>query len=125
MEDFKIIEDTCNQKCGPGVSVGGQCIIEIKGHFFLIVELESKSGCSEFDRILVMEISPSSFQFLCSQGVKPCKVFNRPPVFCDRGVILRCTFMVGNHAYNIFEDGGMRGCEKLVVVKTPICNICE
>lgn len=127
MEDMKMIEEMIEHKvmCNPGIVIGAQCIVEIKGHFFLLVELESKSGQTEFERVLVIEISAAAFQFLCEKGVKPCKVVHKIPMCHDKEVEIKCTFIVGDKAFIVVEVEGMHGCDKLVIVKSPICCVCD
>lgn len=129
MDDMNMVDDMVNSQAmydyNQGVVIGAQCIVEIQKHYFLLVELEAKSGRREFEKVLVIELSCAAFEFLREKGVKVCEVRDKmpaPPM--GKHLELKCTFIVGNQAYIIFEAEGMCGCsDKLIIVKSPICNI--
>lgn len=129
MKDMNVVDEGMSKELmygyKPGLEIGAQCIVEIQRHYFLLVELEAKSGRKEFERVIVLELSPAAYEFLREKGVKMCEVKDKVPEIPGKRLELKCTFVVGNQAFIIFEAEGYCGCDKLIVVKSPLCCICD
>lgn len=106
-----------------GVVISAQCRVEIQGRFFLLLELEVGSGMNELERVLVLEISRALFNLL--QGrVDLCEIRNTLPTVPPGGTLeIRCTFVIGNVAYIVFEIEGVSVRDRLVIVRSPLCDI--
>lgn len=103
--------------CNPSVTLGAQCIVQIGTRFFFLVELELP-----VERVIVIEITANEFALLRTAGVPVCPILTAVPTpVAGTTVELRCTFIVGEEAFIVFEIENAR--ERLVIVRSPLCPI--
>lgn len=107
-----------NCNCDPAVTLGAQCIVQIDGRFFLLVEIETP-----VERVIVIAITAAQFTALRLAGVPVCPIVNQvPTAVAGTTVELRCTFIVGNEAFIVFEIES-NTMERLIIVRSPLCTI--
>lgn len=116
-------KDEVNKKCcyGKGLDIASQCVVEVCGHFYLLVELEASDRKADFERLIIIEITRQAYEFLLSVCVPKCHVYDSIPEHIEKKLKLKCTFIVENKAYIVFEVSKC-GYDKMIIVKSPICN---
>jgi hypothetical protein len=101
--------------------IAAACRVQLRGRFFLIIELEIGSGANEIERVFVIEISRALFNALAGR-VDLCEVRNDLPTPPQGTTLeLRCTFVLGNEAFIVFEIENMR--DRLVIVRSELCTV--
>lgn len=116
------LENLINQLISDrNIVIGAICRVRIDGNFFLIVDFEIGTGPNAIDRIIVIQISQALFTALIG-NVPVCEVRDTIPTPPQGTTLqLRCTFVVGNEAFIVFEiENAM---DRIVIVRSDLCTV--
>lgn len=99
-------------------SIGANCIAEINGNFFLLVEIE----IGDFEDVFVFRISAALAAQLLRSGVELCEIVTTIPTPSPgTEVNLICVFVVGENAFLVFNVENTT--DELVLVRVPLCTV--
>ncbi len=98
---------------------GANCIAEINGNFFLLVEIQ----IGNLEEVFVIRISAAQAAQLINAGVKLCQIATTIPTPTPgTEVTLVCAFVEGQNAFLVFNVRTTTTSE-LVLVRTPLCTV--
>lgn len=101
-------------------SIGANCIAEIDGKFFLLVEIE----IGDFEQVIVIRISAALAAQLLRAGVELCEIVTTIPTpIPGTQVNLICAFVVGENVFLVFNVENET--DELVLVRVPLCTVIE
>lgn len=85
------------------ISIGANCILQIRNRFFLVVEIEVEAGNVAFEEFVFIRISRREAMELLNAGVERCKISNRVPMMDNLEVEFICVLIVGSEAFAVFD----------------------
>ena len=85
------------------ISIGANCIVQIRNRFFLLVEIEVEAGNVAFEEFVFIRISRQEAMTLLNAGVKPCEIKTRVPRSNDVEVEFICILIVDGEAFAVFD----------------------
>lgn len=112
------------QRCNDPISIGGTCVAQIDGRFFLLIEIEIEIEVigNEREEVIIFEITAAQAAALIAAGVMRCQIVNTIPTPSPgQEVNLICTFVVGENAFLVFNVEN--ATDRLVLVRVPLCTI--
>lgn len=110
------------QRCNDPISIGGTCVAQIDGRFFLLVEIEIEVIGNEREEVIIFEITAGQAAALIAAGVMRCQIVNTIPTPSPgQEVNLICVFVVGQNAFLVFNVEN--ATDRLVLVRVPLCTI--
>jgi hypothetical protein len=100
------------------ISIGANCIVEIRNRFFLLVEIEVEAGNVEIEEFVFIRISRQEARALLDAGVQRCEVVTRVPRSDDVEVEFICILIVDGEAFAVFDvENDM---DEAVLVEIPL-----
>lgn len=100
------------------ISIGANCIVEIRNRFFLLVEIEVEAGNVEIEEFVFIRISRQEARALLDAGVQRCEVVTRVPRSDDIEVEFICILIVDGEAFAVFDvENDM---DEAVLVEIPL-----
>jgi hypothetical protein len=104
------------------ISIGGTCIADINGRFFLLVEIEIVASGVDIQEVLAFRLTPEEAQALIAADIQICRIVNEiPEPGPEQEVEFKCVLIVGSQAFLVFEIEN--STEELVLVRSEICPI--
>ncbi|OAH52925.1 MULTISPECIES: hypothetical protein [Bacillaceae] len=85
------------------VSIGANCLVEIKNRFFLLVEIEVEAGNVEIEEFVFIELSKREAKAVSRAGVEPCTIKSCIPRSDDLEVEFICILIVDGKAFEVFD----------------------
>ncbi len=85
------------------ISIGANCIVQIRNRFFLLVEIEVEAGNVAFEEFVFIRISRQEAMTLLNAGVKRCEITTRVPRSNDVEVEFICILIVDGEAFAVFD----------------------
>jgi len=100
------------------ISIGANCIVQIRNRFFLLVEIEVEAGNVEIEEFVFIRISRREAMTLLNSGVQRCEISNRIPRPDGLEVEFICILIVDGEAFEVFdvEDN----VDEAVLVRIPL-----
>lgn len=106
------------------VFIGSNCIIENRGRFFLLAEIEAKVPGVEIDPVVIIRITRRQAERLLQNGVKRCRIFSRiPPTPPGLEREFKCIFQDRCDAFRIFEFEN--SIDEAFLVRTSLERACQ
>ncbi|MFP5115328.1 hypothetical protein ACSU64_23540 [Bacillaceae bacterium C204] len=100
------------------ISIGANCIVEIRNRFFLLVEIEVEAGNVAFEEFVFIRISRQEARALLDAGVQRCEVVTRVPRSDDVEVEFICILIVDGEAFAVFDVEN--DTDEAVLVEIPL-----
>ena len=100
------------------ISIGANCIVEIRNRFFLLVEIEVEAGNVEIEEFVFIRISRQEARALLDAGVQRCEVVTRVPRSDDVEVEFICILIVDGEAFAVFDVEN--DTDEAVLVEIPL-----
>jgi hypothetical protein len=85
------------------ISIGANCIVQIRNRFFLLVEIEVEAGNVEIEEFVFIRISRREAMTLLDAGVERCEITTRFPRPDDVEVEFICILIVDGEAFAVFD----------------------
>ncbi|EKN67763.1 hypothetical protein BAZO_07774 [Schinkia azotoformans LMG 9581] len=85
------------------ISIGANCVLQIRNRFFLVVEIEVEAGNVAFEEYVFIRISRGEAMTLLDAGVERCEISNRVPMMDNLEVEFICVLIVGRDAFAVFD----------------------
>ena len=85
------------------ISIGANCIVQIRNRFFLLVEIEVEAGNVEIEEFVFIRISRREATTLLDAGVELCEIRTSFPRSNDVEVEFICVLIVGVDAFAVFD----------------------
>jgi hypothetical protein len=100
------------------ISIGANCIVQIRNRFFLLVEIEVEAGNVAFEEFVFIRISRQEARALLDAGVKRCEITTRVPLSDDLEVEFICILIVDGQAFAVFDVEN--DTDEAVLVEIPL-----
>lgn len=101
------------------ISIGANCIVQIRNRFFLLVEIEVEVGNVEIEEFVFIRISRQEAMRLLNSGVERCEISNRIPRSDDVEVEFICVLIVNGEAFAVFDVENAMDEAVLVRISLP------
>jgi|SRR3954454_13340755 hypothetical protein len=85
------------------ISIGANCIVQIRNRFFLLVEIEVEAGNVEIEEFVFIRISRREARTLLDAGVELCEIRTSFPRSNEVEVEFICVLIVGVDAFAVFD----------------------
>ncbi|MBT2698833.1 hypothetical protein J7E79_15650 [Bacillus sp. ISL-40] len=100
------------------ISIGANCIVQIRNRFFLLVEIEVEAGNVAFEEFVFIRISRQEARTLLDAGVNRCEITTRVPRSDDVEVEFICILIVDGEAFAVFDVEN--NTDEAVLVEIPL-----
>jgi hypothetical protein len=100
------------------ISIGANCIVQIRNRFFLLVEIEVEAGNVAFEEFVFIRISRQEARTLLDAGVQRCEITTRVPRSDDVEVEFICILIVDGEAFAVFDVEN--DTDEAVLVEIPL-----
>ena len=100
------------------ISIGANCIVQIRNRFFLLVEIEVEAGNVAFEEFVFIRISRQEARTLLNAGVQRCEITTRVPRSDDVEVEFICILIVDGEAFAVFDVEN--DTDEAVLVEIPL-----
>ncbi|SMQ81232.1 hypothetical protein SAMN05444673_4202 [Bacillus sp. OV166] len=100
------------------ISIGANCIVQIRNRFFLLVEIEVEAGNVAFEEFVFIRISRQEARTLLDAGVHRCEIRTRVPRSDDVEVEFICILIVDGEAFAVFDVEN--DTDEAVLVEIPL-----
>jgi hypothetical protein len=100
------------------ISIGANCIVQIRNRFFLLVEIEVEAGNVAFEEFVFIHISRQEAMTLLAAGVHRCEITTRIPRSDDVEVEFICILIVDGEAFAVFDVEN--DTDEAVLVEIPL-----
>lgn len=85
------------------ISIGANCLVQIRNRFFLLVEIEVEAGNVEIEEFVFIRISRQEAARLMDEGVVPCEIRTSFTRSDDVEVEFICILIVNGKAFAVFD----------------------
>ncbi|MEH6907809.1 hypothetical protein [Neobacillus drentensis] len=100
------------------ISIGANCIVQIRNRFFLLVEIEVEAGNVAFEEFVFIRVSRQEARTLLDAGVHRCEITTRVPRSDDVEVEFICILIVDGEAFAVFDVEN--ATDEAVLVEIPL-----
>jgi hypothetical protein len=100
------------------ISIGANCIVQIRNRFFLLVEIEVEAGNVAFEEFVFIRISRQEARTLLDAGVHRCEITTSVPRSDGVEVEFICILIVDGEAFAVFDVEN--ATDEAVLVEIPL-----